>query len=77
MMLVLDATDHRLVQAFFDLNPKKGQVSVLETRFFSLNLILITPVLVLDPFSQTYLANDSQANHGRRSSGLLGTSSLS
>ena len=26
-MLVLDATDHRLVQAFFDLKPKKGQVS--------------------------------------------------
>ena len=24
---ILDTTDHRLVQAFFDLNPKKGQVS--------------------------------------------------
>ena len=27
-LLVLDATDHRLVQAFFDLEPKKGQVSI-------------------------------------------------
>jgi hypothetical protein len=26
-MLILDATDHRLVQAFFALKPKKGQVS--------------------------------------------------
>ena len=33
-MLVLDATDHRLVQAFFDLKPKKGQVSV-QSRFVS------------------------------------------
>ena len=32
-MLVLDATDHRLVQAFFDLKPKKGQVSVLADSF--------------------------------------------
>ena len=76
-MLILDATDHHLVQAFFDLNPKKGQVSVLGIRLFSLNLILDERVFVLDPFSQAYLANDSQANHGRRRSGLLGTSSLS
>ena len=76
-MLILDATDHRLVQAFFDLKPKKGQVSVLGHRFFSLNPILDERVSVLDPYSQAYLANDSQANHGRRRSGLLGTSSLS
>ena len=36
-MLVLDATDHRLVQAFFDLKPKKGQVSIQWIHFFSLN----------------------------------------
>ena len=76
-MLVLDATDYRLVQAFFDLKPKKGQVSVLGIRLFSLNLILDERVSVLDPFSQAYLAIDSQANHGRRRSGLFGTSSLS
>ena len=76
-MLVLDATDHRLVQAFFDLKPKKGQVSISPIRFLSLNLILNTPVLVLDRFGQAYLASDSQANHGRRRSGLLATSSLS
>ena len=76
-MLVLDATDHRLVQAFFDLKPKKGQVSVLGHRFFSLNPILDERVSVLDPYSQAYLAIDSQANHGRRRSGLLGTSSVS
>jgi hypothetical protein len=27
-MLILDANDHRLVQAFFDLKPKKGQVKI-------------------------------------------------
>ena len=32
-MLILDASDHRLVQAFFDLNPKKGQVSVQRIHF--------------------------------------------
>ena len=32
-MLILDATDHRLVQAFFDLNPKKRQVSVQRIHF--------------------------------------------
>ena len=76
-VLILDATDHRLVQTFFDLKPKKGQVSVLGHRFFSFNLILNTHVLVLDQFSQAYLANDSQANRDRRRSGLLGTSSVS
>ena len=76
-MLILDATDHRLVQAFFDLKPKKGQVSVQRTRSPSLKLVMNALVLVLDPFSQAYLANDSQATHGRRRSGLLGTSSLS
>ena len=76
-MLDLNATDHRLVQAFFDLKPKKGQVSVQRTRFFSLKLTTNALVLLLDPFSQAYLANYSQANHVRRRSGLLGTSSVS
>ena len=34
-------------------------------------------ILVWDPAGQAYLTNDSQANHGRRRSGLLGTSSHS
>ena len=76
-MLILGATDHRLVQAFFDLNPKKGQVSVQRIHLYSLNSILYLFAFVLDSFSPTYLANDSKANHGRRRSDLLGTSSLS
>ena len=72
-MLILDATDHRFIPAFFDLKPKMGQVSIQWVHFFSLNSILDIVVFVLDPFSQVYLANGGQANHGRRRSGLLGT----
>ena len=40
-MLILDATDHRLVQAFFDLNPKKGTSECTSGfHLYSLNSIL-------------------------------------
>jgi hypothetical protein len=53
-VLILDATDHGLIQAFFDLKPTKGQVIIQQIRFFSLKLTLNALILVLDSFSQAY-----------------------
>jgi hypothetical protein len=39
-MLILDATDHRLVRSFFDLKPNKGQVRTERNYFVTLDELL-------------------------------------